>query len=627
LQASKSESDRAEIQRVTCRSNLDAAAKLRVERNKIAGQIDAAKLRAQFTASLQITRAEVKRPEQLIDQMNRSELRERRTELSVAAESIYDEITRLTLDLSSHDERARTLAEAVSRIAHQLAHDDTNCPACATSFEVGKLKLLALENASPDAAPAAELGQTLAAAKLRQVEVNRNIAEIDRGISEYTQLVTALAEEQSRETSLVQKLIEAGGMADEHYGDSAVLELRTKLASVDREILEGPSQDTLATALSDAEAAIEVERIKRINLERTLIHASSDLETARSLLTQHPEFWSVESGLLVSLEEEETKVQTEAIAAGERLKADQKQLDDTRIARDGVAASIDREVANLTTVNVELDNLAEARSNIVRRWIDLGQTGDPDSGRVSQLRTQIKERQARAKPIAAAHTDLIDGLRIWQKDQQLQERERAIATIILEKQLMTEVEAIERLEADVATAKAQLDLAQRARDRMEDVGKNMKARAEKFADDVLKPLNNTIQRFSRTLMTWSDASIIYQAEHHATRSELRPATIYTDVDGAISPLNINPNYFFSEGQLSALSVSALLAASTTFSWSRWRGLLLDDPLQHNDIIHASAFMDLLRQMVRELGYQVILSTHDSSEAEFLARKPQCGDSL
>lgn len=44
------------------------------------------------------------------------------------------------------------------------------------------------------------------------------------------------------------------------------------------------------------------------------------------------------------------------------------------------------------------------------------------------------------------------------------------------------------------------------------------------------------------------------------------------------------------------------------------------PLQHNDVIHSSAFLDLLRQMVRKLGYQVILSTHDSAEADFLVRK-------
>jgi exonuclease SbcC len=132
-------------------------------------------------------------------------------------------------------------------------------------------------------------------------------------------------------------------------------------------------------------------------------------------------------------------------------------------------------------------------------------------------------------------------------------------------------------------------------------------------------LNATIQRFTRTLMTWSDASIIYRAEHHVTRSELRPI-VMLDADGSMTQLEMNPNFYFSEGQLSALSVSALLAASTTFGWSRWRGLLLDDPLQHNDVIHASAFMDLLRQMVRELGYQIIMSTHDSAEAEFLGRK-------
>jgi tetratricopeptide (TPR) repeat protein len=41
-----------------------------------------------------------------------------------------------------------------------------------------------------------------------------------------------------------------------------------------------------------------------------------------------------------------------------------------------------------------------------------------------------------------------------------------------------------------------------------------------------------------------------------------------------------------------------------------------------DVIHASAFMDLVRQLVRCLDYQVIMSTHDSAEAAFLVRKCQ-----
>ena len=415
-------------------------------------------------------------------------------------------------------------------------------------------------------------------------------------------------------------MVEAGGSVDTHYDDSSVVTLGAVLDTLDREIAEGPSQEALDAALAEAQAAIEAERIKRVSLERTLANASSDLEVARSLLSQHPELWSAAGGLLVPLAQENATAQSEALAIGEQLRTDQKQLDDARIARDAVAAAINREDASLATINGDLDALAARRKALVDRWNQLGQTGDPDNARVAQLRSQTAERQARAEPIAAAHTDLINGLRIWQNDQQLQQREQAIAATILERHAASEAEATTALQTSVAQAQAQLDIAQRARDRMEDVGVKMQTRAEEFAEEVLEPLNDTIQRFSRTLMTWSDASIIYRAEHHATRSELRPAVIHTDADGTTSQLEINPNYFFSEGQLSALSVSALLAASTTFSWSRWRGLLLDDPLQHNDIIHASAFMDLLRQMVRELGYQVILSTHDSSEAEFLARK-------
>ena len=121
-------------------------------------------------------------------------------------------------------------------------------------------------------------------------------------------------------------------------------------------------------------------------------------------------------------------------------------------------------------------------------------------------------------------------------------------------------------------------------------------------------------------MAWSETAVSYKAEHLATRSELRPNIVRSELDGSTRQVEMNPSLYFSEGQLSALSVAALLAASTTFGWSRWRGLLLDDPMQHNDVIHASAFMDLLRQMVLGLRYQIIMSTHDSAEAEFLSRK-------
>jgi hypothetical protein len=38
------------------------------------------------------------------------------------------------------------------------------------------------------------------------------------------------------------------------------------------------------------------------------------------------------------------------------------------------------------------------------------------------------------------------------------------------------------------------------------------------------------------------------------------------------------------------------------------------------VIHASAFADLLRQLVSTLGYQIVLSSHDGAEAAYIYRK-------
>jgi exonuclease SbcC len=83
---------------------------------------------------------------------------------------------------------------------------------------------------------------------------------------------------------------------------------------------------------------------------------------------------------------------------------------------------------------------------------------------------------------------------------------------------------------------------------------------------------------------------------------------------------LDPQLVHSEGQMAALAVSMLCAANLTFQWSRWPALILDDPLQHNDVIHASAFADMLCNLVSAKGYQIFLSTHDLAQAEFLRRK-------
>lgn len=47
---------------------------------------------------------------------------------------------------------------------------------------------------------------------------------------------------------------------------------------------------------------------------------------------------------------------------------------------------------------------------------------------------------------------------------------------------------------------------------------------------------------------------------------------------------------------------------------------MDDPLHHNDSIHAAAFIDVARNLIMHRGYQIIVSTHDMEQAGYFLRK-------
>jgi DNA repair exonuclease SbcCD ATPase subunit len=143
---------------------------------------------------------------------------------------------------------------------------------------------------------------------------------------------------------------------------------------------------------------------------------------------------------------------------------------------------------------------------------------------------------------------------------------------------------------------------------------------ESFNEQFLAPLTNLMNRINRAILTDPDVGL---------RLKVGARKIEQRVSAAPSAppyvSDLDPQLIHSEGQMAALAVSMLTAANLTFPWSRWRALIMDDPLQHNDMIHASAFADLMRNLVRVRRYQVLLTTHDLAQADFLRRKFQAAE--
>ena len=423
---------------------------------------------------------------------------------------------------------------------------------------------------------------------------------------------------------LLQQLAEAGapdGAPTEAALAAQVSALQAQLTTVTHRMSAPPTLEALRAEAAQTSATLDAEAARRANLSRRRADNLSQAESARSVLRQSPALWSDAEGFRVELASAQAAAEREMGSASQALEAAQREAENRRLTVDSARQKLTDDSAALEQANRRLNDATEQRDAQANAWRNGGMSGDPDPNRLESALSAATSRLQAAAALSGRQRQLAAGYRRWTQDETL----RAVERRVHEQSAGSAPHArTEQLRAALSDATADLDRAQAVRSRMDDLVSQMQSMADDYAERVLEPLNDTIQGFSRSLMTWSDGAIVYKAEHLATRAELRPKAIRTESDGQVTDLDINPNYYFSEGQLSALSVSALLAASTSFRWSRWRALLMDDPLQHNDIIHASAFMDQLRQLVRLLGYQVIMSTHDAAEAEFLVRKCQSG---
>lgn len=620
LERSQYELDRIELGIDALQESLALATAQRADRRALAEQVTLAKRRAEVSGKLISTRAEIDRLTPLLASRETADLRVQRDTMVEREGAAQKLIASINADLRAHDDRVMAISEAVLVIAHRLQHDDITCPVCASEFVPGRLAALAHQQCAADARPASQLAKALAKALLEIEQLRRQIADVERTIIELEQLQASMAALRAREQDLRQQLVEAGGSADGVYDQSDAVFLEQELVHTDAKLAASDTPEKIEVRLKEAVAVLQAEITKRGNFQQSRDTADADCELALATLRLHAEIWREDKGLLVDIDNEKTAIESQLSELSSRISLERAAADEARVAWETQREAELRETEAQTASNARLDNLAGTRSALIMRWMDVGESGEPDTARVSQRRARIKEHSEQIAKVRATQQQLVSGYRKWMRDERLGHLEEQAAEMMRSENAASDLDVRRLLESRVKEAQHELECAKRARDRIDAVGSQLQQRADSFADDVLAPLNATIQRFSRTLMTWADASIIYRAEHHVTRSELRPGIVRCEADGTLTQLEMNPNHYFSEGQLSALSVAALLAASTTFEWSRWRGLLLDDPLQHNDVIHASAFMDLLRQMVSKLGYQVILSTHDSSEAEFLGRK-------
>jgi DNA repair exonuclease SbcCD ATPase subunit len=556
------------------------------------------------------------------------------TTLALQAESQKSELAITGIDnlireirqqLESLNNRDATIASAVAIIASHLHSEDKECPVCGTHFEVGMLATLARDAKIGRDAIVGDLTAEISRFENEKSEANSRIVDLRKRLAELDRVDRTIRQKEE----IVRRLgLEMSSFGFDLSGiDQTEIHLKTRANSledgytrIEEEILLAADSVEIDSRLEAVRSALSIADARRGALTLEMEQLQSRRDAASNLVGRETERLHSQ-GLAIARWREYLEASiVQASSKAEEMNQLEAGIETGRIEITGLRDAI-------ATVELRLGILIEKQKGFqlkVRaledRWGKAGLPLPPEMRSILREQDSVRALQSLIDTLMIRLNEVSEGYKSWLEDRELRAVTDDIASRVRSSGLHSEEAFDSFLQGKIAYASDRLERASKARILSEELVHSLQEKADLYSQQVLSPLNTCIRQFSRALMTRADDSVAYRAEHYANRSELKPEIKLRGGNGRLSSLEMNPNLYFSEGQLAALSVSALFAASTCFRWSRWRALLLDDPLQHSDVIHASAFVDVILNLVKELQYQVVISTHDDAEFSYMARK-------
>ena len=173
-------------------------------------------------------------------------------------------------------------------------------------------------------------------------------------------------------------------------------------------------------------------------------------------------------------------------------------------------------------------------------------------------------------------------------------------------------------------------------------------RAQRVEIDAKNRLLRAQERFGRARKAEGTAQALHDATRRAAAEtlerrlervlplmselyrRLRPHPVWNDIEYSIRGdvkrflklqvgEELNPQFLFSSGQRRATGLAFLLSVNLSLAWSRWKTILLDDPVQHIDDFRTVHLAEVAAQLVSD-GRQVICAVEDAALADLLCRR-------
>lgn len=145
--------------------------------------------------------------------------------------------------------------------------------------------------------------------------------------------------------------------------------------------------------------------------------------------------------------------------------------------------------------------------------------------------------------------------------------------------------------------------------------------------DLLK--NNLELNIKKVFGSKTINQIYKEIEPHKEFTELNYEVSFNDKDipelyikgkSKADGKEVLPEFFYSSAQLNSVALSIFLAGALTLPNISVNTIFIDDPVGHFDDINVLSFVDLLRNIIKEGKWQIVISTHDESFYNILKNK-------
>lgn len=504
---------------------------------------------------------------------------------------------------------ADAIRQAVASIAQHLPPDLEDCPLCLEHHGAAKL-----QDQVAKALKAIDPSLKVAEQKLRAAaqDVNSNESVVKTALEAFQACQAALAHlEESRQE--FEREIQAFRIDPILASDSIPLakeSLRVQLEGV------AASRRSLVGRRADLALLIPQEEFDRARAEfEGSVHALDQARIQYSdALTRRDQAVATLSNLTAG---------APLVRTLEELTVEKNELDLRVSDLNGKAGTLQSILETQQNQVLELSSVVRLTEEAIRQvqsqltsvrasWQALALEGDPlieaAQAKGDRLRSAISELHGHIAELEIVGIEIAS----WAKLNDSQIAQRFIDRLRLDR---TE-------EAYEAYLKGAIENAQRAFNRLSEL-----ADAMDTLDGALKKEIANVQKHVRKVEPrWRALLKRVVRESRFHDASLKFVNTYNrDRAGVSVPLGKTsapvPN-IASEAQLTDLQLTFLLSMAMSHQWSPWKALLLDDPTQHHDLVHASAVFDLLRDYIVDHGFQVVIATHDALQARYFLRKLQ-----